>query len=361
ADGKQVTSQSLARTCDKSVRTIQQSLKELKCILGTHGALLTTSQKVGYQLEVFDAIAFQTFYDECIYPTRGIVDTKDDRTIYILQRLLEHDDYIKSDDLSDELFSSKSTIHQNMKDMKSILKKYGLYLNHKPYYGMRIEGNEKAKRKCIMNEIMAVQNFVVKDYDKLFEKVNEVTANCFIKMQYKVDDVALMNLLMHIYINIKRMMKNNFIAFDTKDFHLSTFSHEIQMAKEIYVELASELNFSVTEDEIKNLAIYIKAKRNYESGDVITEEVNTLISEMLSYIKEKLNIDLSYDVELQIALALHFLPLNIRLANDIQLKNTFMDDIKQKFTFAYELATSSGAFLNEKFGYVLNETELSYL
>ncbi|MDU5110946.1 MAG: PTS sugar transporter subunit IIA, partial [Clostridium sp.] len=164
-----------------------------------------------------------------------------------------------------------------------------------------------------------------------------------------------------IYINVKRIIKNNYILFDYSERKKLMFSHDVEIANEIYNLLSEELGFDFPEDEVYHLAIYIKGNRNHESTDIITEETKEIISEMLSYIKEQCNIDLSYDIELRISLALHFIPLNIRLSNNMQLKNPMLTDIKQNYTFAYELATLSGAFLRKKLGYVLNETELSYL
>lgn len=356
-----VSTNHLAEKCNKSTRTIQSDLNKIKNILKDNGADLELSHKEGYRLKIVHLDMYQSFCRKYVNVPMNSIESQKDRTLYILSRILECAGYIKSDDLADELFVSKSTINQNVKELKGILIKYGLKLEHKPYYGLKIIGDEINKRKCIINEIMAVQNFVTKDHDKIFDIINDITSNCFFKMQYKIDDVAIMNLLMHIYINVKRMKKKQYIKFDKNESFFSVFSHEIQMAKDIYTELSKILDFEVIEDEINSLAVNIKGKRNYDSEDVITEEMNVIISEMLSYINEKSNIDLSYDVELRVALALHFLPLNIRLANNMQLKNPMLSDIKQKFTFAYELATLSGVFIHDKFGYILNENELGYL
>lgn len=356
-----VSTQYLSECCDKSVRTIQSDLQNLKEVLHKNRAILHISHRDGYCLEIVDKSLFDTFCHDFIYNFSNSIETKNDRTLYILSRLIKEDDFIKIDQLADDLYLSKSTINYSIKDLKDILKKYDLTLEHKPYYGIHILGDEASKRKCFINEIITVENLNKDDQDNLFEKVSDIVSSCFVKMKYKIDDVSIMNLLMHIYVNVKRIIKGKHIQFTSNQEFLSIFSHEIEMATEIYSSLANVLNFEVSEDEINSLAVQIKGKRNYDSEDVITEEANNTIMEILMYIDKKLNIDLSYDVELRVALALHFLPLKIRLDNDMQLRNPLAYDIKRNFTFAYELATVAGIFLHEKYGYNLNENELSYL
>lgn len=356
-----VATRYLSECCDKSIRTIQSDLQKMKDILSKNGAMLYMSHKDGYRLEIIDKNLFDAFCHEFVYAFTSNMDTKNERTLYILNRLIKENGYIKVDQLADEMYLSKSTINQNMRDLKDILSKYDLSLEHKPYYGIRILGNEISIRNCFINEIISVQNLNKEDDNNLFEIVSDVVSNCFIKMKYKIDDVSIMNLLMHIYINVKRIMQKKYIKFEVKPDFFTVFSHEVEMATDIYSMLSKKLKFQMIEDEIYNLAVQIKGKRNYESTDVITEEANKTIVEMLMYINEKLNVDLSYDVELRVALTLHYLPLKIRLDNDMQLKNPLVNDIKRNFTYAYELATVSGIFLHEKFGYTLNENELSYL
>lgn len=358
-----ISAKELSRMCNKNVRTIQIDLKNIKKIVEKNGAVLLFSRSHGYHLSIVNQPLFDSFYQAEIKANYQGIGSQKGRIIYILNRLLDMNSYVKTDDLTDELYLSKSTLNHVMKSVKEILSEYSLSISYKPYYGITVEGLEKDKRRCIINEIIAAHNFVSGDKDKLFDRVYNITLNCFVKMQYKIDDIALKNLLMHIYINMKRMLKGLYITFDEleNDEFFSVFSHEIKMAKEIYGELAKEFAFDVIDDEVFSLAIYIKGKRNFENEDVITEGMDAAISDMLVYIKEKSNIDVSYDVELRVALALHFLPLYIRLSNDMQLCNSFSMELKQHFPLAYELAALSNAFINERYGYTLNETELGYL
>ncbi|MGN1344682.1 MAG: BglG family transcription antiterminator, partial [Traorella sp.] len=355
-----LSSKQIADHFDKSVRTIQMDIKNLDVILNNQGARLIHHQRKGYKIEVYNQTKFYSFYQQELLDEE-FCGSRLERTIYILNYLLEFDDYVKIDDLADQLFVSKSSLNQNIKEVKNILDKYQITLEHKPYYGIHIVASEEQKRNCIMNELMAINHIFDEDDHRMFDCISDICSSCFVKSQYKIDDVAIMNLLIHVYVNVKRMMKHQHIQFEPDEAFMSLFSHEIVLAREIYDLISKELNIQVNDDEINYLALCIKAKRNYDKQDVITEEMNRLISEMFEYIREKTSMDLSYDIELQVALALHFIPLKIRVEHHMQLKNPMVYDIKQKFTFAYELAILSNMFLNEKYGWLLNENELGYL
>lgn len=358
-----LSTRELADYVKKNVRTVQSDLKEIECVLRKNGVTLLSSRSKGHCLQIDDADCFALFLSKYKENSMNEVSENEERTVYVLKRLLESNTYVKVDDLADELFLSKTSIHHLLKNIKVILKKYELTLSHKPYYGIYIDGSEKNKRDCIINEIIVVQNLFVKTKNQLFTTIYNVTSNCFIKMKYKVDDVTLMNLLMHIYANVQRMKKGLFIDFhkNEEDEFYTTFYHEIQMAEHIYHELSSMIGFEYVEDEVYALAIYMKGKRSYDNKNIISNKVDRIISEMFAYIKEKSNVDVSYDVELRVSLSLHFIPLMIRLENQMQLNNAIEMDIKKRFPFAYELATLAGAFLKEQYGYCLNDTELSYL
>ena len=60
--------------------------------------------------------------------------------------LLLADDYRKLDDIADELWISRSTIDRLFKDVKETFERYHLKIVSKPFYGIRLEGNELNKR-----------------------------------------------------------------------------------------------------------------------------------------------------------------------------------------------------------------------
>lgn len=59
--------------------------------------------------------------------------------------------YIKLATIEDEMFVSKSTIQNDLKEVRKILENYNLSIVNRPHYGLYIEGDEFMKRICLSN------------------------------------------------------------------------------------------------------------------------------------------------------------------------------------------------------------------
>src|SRR5699024_8105726 len=104
----------------------------------------------GYVLETENKEALHNFlksYSDDI--STRIPKTSEERTHYLLETFLFSTQYIKINDLCEELFVSRSTLQNNLNSVRDILKKYDLFLEQKPHYGIKIEGKESSIRFCI--------------------------------------------------------------------------------------------------------------------------------------------------------------------------------------------------------------------
>lgn len=69
----------------------------------------------------------------------------------ILKRLLLESDHAFIDDLAENLFVSRSTISNELVEIKEKLKPYHLKIESKPSIGLYVVGEEQAKRHFIMD------------------------------------------------------------------------------------------------------------------------------------------------------------------------------------------------------------------
>ena len=74
----------------------------------------------------------------------------EERIDYLLALFLNREEYQKLEDLSEFLFVSPKTLSNEMKKVEYILSKFSLRIERRPHYGMRIEGTEVNKRRCIL-------------------------------------------------------------------------------------------------------------------------------------------------------------------------------------------------------------------
>lgn len=198
-----ITSERLATDLGVSSRTIRNDLKELSIILMKHGAEIESKPKIGNRLLIHHQAAYQQFtkqfeeYDEVEIPS-----SSQERVQYLLEYLLVADDYVKIDDLSESLFIGKSTISQDLKEVRERLQEYNLTLTNRPNYGIKVEGREFDLRLCIANHTI---NRVKLDSSKnegdqkaWLEKIANILSEVFDNAHFQMNDVSFQNLIVHI-------------------------------------------------------------------------------------------------------------------------------------------------------------------
>ena len=144
---------SSAKISRRMVRTVMPGIRQ---ILEQNGITLNSKSNKGYRLSLSDPKSRQVLLkliesDEKVSETvpEGLIS----RHNYIMCRLIETQDYVKVDDIADEMLLSRSALSTLMKNIRGIIKKYELTLEQKPYYGVRIAGKEieqrHAKSACL--------------------------------------------------------------------------------------------------------------------------------------------------------------------------------------------------------------------
>ena len=78
-----------------------------------------------------------------------IPDTGPERVEYIARKLLALDYYITMEELRQILYVSRSTLNQDMRQVRRLLELYGLKVVHASHKGIRLQGTETALRRCM--------------------------------------------------------------------------------------------------------------------------------------------------------------------------------------------------------------------
>lgn len=349
----------LAKELDCSLKTLQTDIKELKQILETYEIELLSVTSKGYSLQIHDPQRYEE-WKLVLNNSEQREDFNDQsyRISYILSELLKNDEYVKSDDLADEMYVSRSSISSDIRIVKKILEKYALRIEHKPNYGMLVVGLEKDKRDCIIKEQLGLHTEAVSIHKEWIPIISDVVVDNLMKAKYRISDVVLQNLVLHICVAIQRMSECIYVE-NTKS--LPRYGNEHQIAQHILQDLAEIFHFEAREDEIRFLGLHLLGKRSYEESDLISSKTDQFVNEMLVYVKTKTNIDFSGDVELKISLALHLVPLFVRLENQMQLQNNMITDIQTNFPLAYDVAVIATSYIRSQKQWIVSKDEIAYL
>ena len=329
-----------------SLRSIQTDIAEIKETIKEHG-LYIENNKNCICMSITNQETANIFMNSIIqdYNLNQFFEDQSSRISYIISRLLDSNDYLKSADLADEMYISRSQISNDIKLAKNMLSSYHLTLISKPYYGIKIIGKENDIRNYIIQEKLKIKNLVCDEITHSFnshehiDDINNIVIKILTHSHYIISDIALQNLILHIVTAVNRIKSGHLIHMDSLNIS-PVYAHVIEISKNILEKCADIYNFEFNDDEIFFLALNLYGKREFDKQKFITDEINNLVFLGLYKIKEIFGLDFTSNLNLRISLGLHILPLLTRINTNMQLRNIMTFNIKQKYTLAYDLAST---------------------
>ena len=324
-----------------SLRSIQTDIAEIKETIKEHG-LYIENNKNCICMSITNQETANIFMNSIIQDYNL---NESSRISYIISRLLDSNDYLKSADLADEMYISRSQISNDIKLAKNMLSSYHLTLISKPYYGIKIIGKENDIRNYIIQEKLKIKNLVCDEITHSFnshehiDDINNIVIKILTHSHYIISDIALQNLILHIVTAVNRIKSGHLIHMDSLNIS-PVYAHVIEISKNILEKCADIYNFEFNDDEIFFLALNLYGKREFDKQEFITDEINNLVFLGLYKIKEIFGLDFTSNLNLRISLGLHILPLLTRINTNMQLRNIMTFNIKQKYTLAYDLAST---------------------
>lgn len=329
-----------------SLRSIQTDIAEIKETIKEHG-LYIENNKNCICMSITNQETTNIFMNSIIqdYNLNQFFEDQSSRISYIISRLLDSNDYLKSADLADEMYISRSQISNDIKLAKNMLSSYHLTLISKPYYGIKIIGKENDIRNYIIQEKLKIKNLVCDEITHSFnshehiDDINNIVIKILTHSHYIISDIALQNLILHIVTAVNRIKSGHLIHMDSLNIS-PVYAHVIEISKNILEKCADIYNFEFNDDEIFFLALNLYGKREFDKQEFITDEINNLVFLGLYKIKEIFGLDFTSNLNLRISLGLHILPLLTRINTNMQLRNIMTFNIKQKYTLAYDLAST---------------------
>ena len=362
-DGKYHTSLELANILNISDRTCRKYIKILSEILIKKNVEIESKPRFGYLLKDNNISENELFHNE----VKKIPNSANDRLIYLINKLISEDRYIKLFDVSEEIYTSSKTLSQDLKKVSELLENYNLFLERKPYYGIRLQGNEIDIRNFYIDVLeKRLNENDIEDEIKL--KIVEIAENISINFRgknIKISDISLQNLAISFYVTLNRMNKN-FLIEDIIENEDELFKVKKEEIKACINDLKNIFNLKkdMFETDIDYLTIRFMTTETmtYSSiKNLDVKDIQKLIEDIFFYINVTFKIDLSNDEMLYKNLYTHLIALVIRLRFGIKTQNPLIDDIKKNIAFEYNLSQYVCSRIGEKYSKELSEDEVGYI
>lgn len=302
---------------------------------------------------------------------KELYSDRDVRVFSLLNTLLT-EEYTKADALADRLFISRSQLTNDLKIVRSLLRRYDLELISVPYHGLTVKGDELQKRLCMSNYL---QKDVYFDWQNIPMIREILPSNLVITLKNVIQDklrdrncnvseTALQGLYIHLAIMLLRVQKGKRIdESEFKDQEKITDTDLFELSREILTEISDMFHITFDIGDQMYLTIQLIGKRYFDDKKelVINKDVGELVNLMLETVKKEYSVDLFNDLELRIQLGLHLIPLLARLKYHLTMSNPLLDEIKINFVYSFDMALSCCKILERKLNCELSEDEASYL
>lgn len=363
-----VTGTQLARKIKMSTRTVRTLIKEIHEEIQGYGAHIEASKTLGYQLVIDQAESFLTYLqnqrDEVVQED---YNDQEQRTKYLFSLFMKRKDYVKLDDVCESLFISRTQLKQSLKILREYYAQYDLVLEHKPHMGMKLIGNELNRRLCIAhfsmmedeltNPLLSLRH----QEGEVVKTIENIMFSCIQNADYTISDDTAQNLLMHLFIAVKRMEMHQVIPLEALMLEKLKQESEYEIAQHMMTLLSQMFSIPYEESECGYITLHLCAKKaSRHDALIIPDEVVEQVTKMLKYVRDVTAYDFTHDFHLHLALSQHIVPLQKRMEYALFMINPLLKEIKSKLLTAYEIAFCACEVLQEWTTCRLPEDEIAY-
>ncbi|MDE6953518.1 MAG: BglG family transcription antiterminator [Erysipelotrichales bacterium] len=355
-----------------TVRTLRNDLKECKDELYDHGIEIVSKHAIGYQLVIKDEEKYYDYLENMLKEDSQnqmlIPIYPEDRVHYLIRMFLTEDDYVKMEDICERIFVSRSTLSNDLKEVREKLKYFHLDLETKPFYGLKIVGSEFHKRSCISQYFFHGTNnddvyLSQTKSTKQQEEIATLLYNTMVTERFKLTDIGFQNLVIHIMIALLRLKENpKSTPFEYDDNIKETREYEVAVI--LCQKLEKRFDIQFPEVEIYYIAMHLSGKKavQYNSNTLyMNTEYEDLINQILKEIKDKFGIDFTSDLDLYTSLSLHLQPMMNRLRYGMVIQNPLLDQIKKENPVAFEISVLTSQIIQKYVGKPISENEMGYI
>ncbi|MFZ4847035.1 BglG family transcription antiterminator [Enterococcus casseliflavus] len=373
------SSKQIAKQLGVSDRTARKYVQGLGLILKNHKlGQICAKQGQGYRLNITDQRSFDRFYTEKTNtrPTAADLTTineANDRQYFVLNQLLFGQKPVFVDDLAADLCVSRSTISNDIVEIKQLLKPYTIELKHRTSQGIYVAGSENSLRHFIMNYF-----FMNRLQDNLYafsmykhllegiaiEEIVIIVLDTCRKYFLKLSDFMIYTIVLHIGLAIKRLQAGFEIQLHLQEANLAQ-EVEYQSALEIVEKIRQQMGIVLPPEEAFYIAIHLKNKLVSETIreqiDLDDNEVKQQLLVVLQKIDQETGFCLAEDPLLIDGLMMHITPLLQRLNNGTSMENPLLETIKKDYSDFFQLTIRHFSDVPFFAPYKVTEGELAYL
>ncbi|HZG59241.1 MAG TPA: BglG family transcription antiterminator [Anoxybacillus sp.] len=359
SDDKEIPVRELAQQLNVSNRTVHRDLKGVERILKDYHLQLIKKSGVGIQVVGDDHNKKELQIH--LFHLSHTEYTPEERQTIVLITLLEAVEPVKLLALANDLNVTVATISHDLDKISENIEKYGLSLIRKRGYGVEIAGSESAKRR-MMSELL-LNHFGEYEFLSLMkesiqkrsaETLNTVTAkllglvdkknlliiekqieNIKDELPFTIADSSYVALVVHLTLAVERIIQGESINFDQQYLETIRVTKEYKTAKKIARSLENVFHITIPNEEIGYITMHLMGAKLRDRQDYMLEEagfeVGIKVQELIRFVSNELNIDLTNNYPLFQDLVVHLKPAIYRIQHNMGIANPLLSKIVQDY------------------------------
>ncbi|GHU39127.1 transcriptional antiterminator [Bacilli bacterium] len=365
-DGSWLTGKALAYLMSVSDRTIRTDIGKINDFYGF--TLIQSNRREGYRLSKRE----KTIKVVEASQSMALPQNANERALFLLKHLLVSKKEINLISFQQQVFISESTLENDLKKVRQILQDYPSLKLARSKNILSLKGSEGEKRH-LYKTLLAKEtkgNFLnLTTISTLFSKLDLMTIKAQFdgicsRYQYRVREIDIPMMMLHIGIGIERMLNRNFVSLPYHDGALQE-SIEYQIAENFYQQISKSLPIELKEEEIVLLAILLgnrnanfKKLRVEQSDD---KSIKALVNEILTVLASQYDINFYKDEHLRSGLERHMRGLINRQENQLTVQNPYRQELKRHYPLIFDMAVRLGEIIEDKMHFTISENEIAFL
>ncbi len=373
----------IAKIINVSSKTIRNELMLIDGMIGDLDITIIKKPGEGIRLKSInnDAVKFIELLDNDFKNQWTPADRQQD----ILSKLILKDEPLLIKQLSLDYYVSHATINKDIQMLNNQISQYNIEIVYKKNEGVQIVGTEEDKRSVLakitaddsqeehyLSKDILNSQFLERFKESLkidFTKVEKIVRDAEQELGFHLSSEALVNLVIHIAIAIRRMQQGNSVTLSDDLIQKLEGQKEFKVAESTTKKIEIEFNVRFSKDETYYILLHFLGAKQLNKKDGIIDfklasEDNRLVNSVQKLIRNvqvELGIFLENDIHLFNCLILHLKPTINRLEYGLSIQNPLYDEIHRDYgELCQVLLKNTEIFMND-FNVQIPPHEIAYL
>ena len=337
------------RTIRNDIRQINEELKDCAVIDGVQGK---------YSLRIFQMERFREQLSTMMQAD-DFLNSSRYRMEYVFGRLMRSEEPLLTDELAYEMNVGRTTLMSDLKKLREEIEPYQLKIIGKTSKGLTLQGTETEIRRYVLD---CVYTSIYRDYPLDEEIVQEMRQ---MLEQHGFEKSVRDSFEQFVTLMLDRFLTGHYIGLLPQRYYNLTARAEFGMVDQLVDRFSQILHIRIPIEE--KLFVFLPIAGMRTPADIqdmrsieLDEHVRPLMQHILRQIKAEMDITIRSG-EFTEEFLYHLMFMVNRLRFHVPLKNPMLEDLREKYPLAYQMAGIAARVVSEEYQLEVTEDERGYL